>query len=292
MTRQINLNYTRRPSPFLSVIKAAAGFSRKFPEGSTIPSINAQWKSVKINKKHLDDFLNICGLTDGETIPFLYPYSLIYPIIMRILTHREAPLSLFNSLNVRTKTIQYRPIYKHDIMDINSYINGWRLVEKGLEVDVTTGIRSCNENVWENTSTFFYRGKFGEPDTSFASLKMESIPDAPALARWFLPEGIGYRFSRIIGDNNGIHYGAWYARLFGFKRDFAQPVLVLGNSIGLLPDIEQDKPVQLDVLLKGPVYYNNTVFIKGIRDKNRQRFDIYCGNESRPGILCDLKILK
>ena len=158
-------------------------------------------------------------------------------------------------------------------------------------MDLASTIKTGNDTVWENTNTFYYRGKFGETDKSFTPPTMDSMPELAQLADWFLPNGIGYRFSKIVGDNNGIHYFAPYARMFGFKRDFAQPILVLANSIRCLPSLDQDMPLQLDVVLKGPVYYNNNILIKRASKKNSHRFDIYCGEETRPSISCNLKNL-
>ena len=110
------------------------------------------------------------------------------------------------------------------------------------------------------------------------------------IAKWFLPGGNGFRFARISGDGNGIHYSKFYARLLGFKRDFAQPFPILGNAINHLINYEGNNTISLYVAFKGQFYYERNVTIKGIKTNNRNRFDIYSEGNDRPcinGILND-----
>jgi hypothetical protein len=161
-------------------------------------------------------------------------------------------------------------------------------VEKDLEVDMNSLVSSGGEIVWESTITFYYRGQFGPPDASFQPPQMDMIPDAPEIARWFLQGGAGIGFATLSGDGNPIHYWRWYARLSVFRRDFAQPLLILASSVAHLGKNKLNN-VCLDVAFKGPVYYESNVILRSADGEDSSRFDIYCEGNPRPCICCDLK---
>lgn len=180
-----------------------------------------------------------------------------------------------------------------------------RIIPKGLELDIKSIISSKGENVWENITTYFYPGKFGPADASYSSPRLDLINDAPVINKWYLPAKNRFRFARISGDTNGIHYVSFYARVMGFKRDFAQPIRVVAKCVSSLPIAHGIKswleelndsciisrprtpaalPKELDFYLKGPVYYDNTLILKNIKTEKGNRFDLYCNDESKPAI--------
>jgi hypothetical protein len=153
-----------------------------------------------------------------------------------------------------------------------------------LEIDISSIVRSAGETRWEGVLTFYYRGQFGEPDESYQPPDFSPIVDGDRIGEWFLSSEVGFRFAGISGDWNGIHYSKRYARMLGFERDFAQPLLVLAKAADYLIDINSDKPVALDVLLKGQLYYDRNVTLKGIANEDGPRFELYSEGNRRPSI--------
>jgi hypothetical protein len=98
-------------------------------------------------------------------------------------------------------------------LDIETRVAAQRILEKGMEVDLHTTISTGDEPVWESLNTIYYRGRFGEVDAPLPSSCPPPTP-TPAVARWRLPDGVGWRLARMIGDYNGIHHWHWYARRF------------------------------------------------------------------------------
>jgi len=180
--------------------------------------------------------------------------------------------------------IRHRPIGRHEACDVYCKLAGHRLVEKGLEVDIHSTVQISGEVAWECMITFYYRGKFGAPETTSQPPQLENIPDAPEIARWFLPTGIGLAFARLSGDGNPLHYWKFYAKLFGFSRDFAQPLLVLAGTLARLEEKHPQNNVKLDIAFKGPLYYGNDVILKSMENAHSERFDIYSEGNPRPCI--------
>ncbi len=282
MSEVICLQYEKRPSAIIALAKAFWGISRKFDPRNNISPICAVWRNAVIVPEHLNEFQKICGLEPGRGINMIYPLSFVFPLAIRVLGHSRAPLTIFRSLNTRTRIIQRREIRYDDKMNITCRMDERRIVQKGLEVDLVTTIDSSGETIWKSIQTFFYRGRYGEPDPVQGSVDMESIQDEPVIGQWFLPEGLGFRFAKISGDSNGIHYNALYAKILGFERDFAQPMLVLSKTVeGVSEKFTGDR---LNICFKGPIYYGCQVTVRGAEMETGFRFDVYTEGNPRPCI--------
>jgi hypothetical protein len=286
---EIVLHFHRRPNALLSIALALYGVSTDFKSSDQVPKIRAVWEDVKIDPDHLKDFGEACGLPPhGEFLYPLYPLTLIYPLVLRVLGHKKAPLSVFRMLNTRLQVTSHRRIGPREPLRIICETGPLRIVPKGLELDLISSVRTDLQTVWKSSHTFRYRGKFGEGNSShYDQPELLTISEPKTLASWYLPDGIGFRFSRISGDVNGIHYSSLYARLYGFKRDIAQPVLVLTRSLSCFSDFDPST-FGLMALFKGPVYYKSNVSLKGITSREGIRFDVYCEDNPRPSLSCKL----
>lgn len=284
MTEAIHLQYKKIPALFFLKVPIYAwlGKSKGFDGKASIPPISAAMTGMKIRRRHLSRFNKICKINAIDEISLIYPMTLVFPLFQRILSLKQAPLSMFDVLGKNLKITQYRRIEIEDVFDIYCEIAGIRVVSKGLELDLSAVIKSGGHPVWTAMETFFYRGDFGEPDKDMENEVFEPIPDEKTIAEWFLHSGNGFRFARISGDGNGIHYSKLYARLFGFKRDFAQPFLILGTSLKYLCNNQKDGTRSLSVAFKGQFYYNKNITIKGAEIDGRNRFDLYVDGNDRP----------
>jgi hypothetical protein len=273
----------------MSIALAVCGISTHFKMGDRVPKIKAVWEDVKIDSDHLKDFGEACGLPPhGEFLYSLYPLTLIYPLVLRVLGHKKAPLSVFRMLNTRLQVTSHRRIGPDEPLRIICETRSLRIVPKGLELDLISAVRTDHETLWESLHTFYYRGEFGEWNPShFDQPELLTISEPKTLASWYLPDGVGFRFARISGDSNGIHYSSSYARRYGFRRDFAQPLLILTKSLSCFSDLDPSR-FRLLALFKGPAYYKSNISLKGVSSGEGIRFDIYCEDNPRPSLSCQL----
>lgn len=286
MKTAIHLQYKKMPRLLYlrAPLYAFWGKSKCFGGKDSIPPITVKLDGLEINPAHLSRYNEICDIETHDQITLLYPLTLVFPIFQKILSLKQAPLSLYQVLGKRLKISQHRQISLDDRLDIFCEISGLRIVSKGLEIDLSAAIEVAGEMAWTATETFIYRGDFGEIDADAEKPSFKAIPDAKEMARWFLPGGNGFRFARISGDGNGIHYSKRYARLLGFERDFAQPFLILGNALNHLLSYEKPYPVSLRAIFKGQFYYQRYVTLRGVKKGGRNRFDIYSEGNDRPCI--------
>ncbi len=291
MPPAIELHYKKRSSLdfYTAPLLAFWGKSKTFEGVDTIPEISTHFSGFHVDCKHLDRFNTICNIEYSQSISPIYPMTLIFVYFQRILSLKQAPLSMYKVLGKRIQIRQLKPINPDENFDIHCKINDIRVVEKGLELDLKAALLSNDETIWTVVETFFYKGKFGEITPNTEPNIFEPISEIQDIASWFLPEGIGYKFAKISGDGNPIHHMKRYAKVFGFERDFAQPFLILGQALGQImeqiigqpTDTKTNHPISLDIELKGQCYYNRQITVKGDTE-NKARFDIYCQGNERP----------
>lgn len=283
----VNMIFNENPSAIGTLVKAFRNRKNPYTPGAAYPTIHATRPGHVIKEDHVRAFHEICDIAGTEHLHILYPFTLAYPYIMRVLCSREMPISLFRVLNTRNSIILHRRIRPDERLDIDCRNSAPRVVSKGLEIDVISEIASGGKTAWENTTTYFLPGKFGPADAAYSALRLDPIGDDTQTAEWYFPAKDRFRFARISGDTNGIHYWNLYARMMGFRRDFAQPIRVVAKCVSSLPSVEPDAPARLDFFLKGPVYYERTLTLKNAGMKNGNRFNLYCSGNDKP-VICGI----
>jgi len=292
MPPAIELLYKRRPVDIMTYLLGLLGASNHFDPKDPFLRISAKWEKIKIDKSHLHRFNKLCRITCHDNLSLLYPFTLVYPVFQRILGHRKAPLSMFRVLNTRMQVLQHRKIDIKENLSIECNLTGYRVLAKGLEIYISSAVKSDGETVWENIQTFYYRGSFGEADDSYTPPFFKPILDASIIDKWFLPQNTGRKFARFSGDGNPIHTSKIWARKSGFKRDFAQPMFLLANSLERQQNVKSEYKIYLDVVLKGQIYYEHQVVVKGISGRSNTRFDLYCQENNRPCISGNIEFQK
>ncbi len=258
--------------------------SQGLKKAQRFPPVRAIWRGFRIDRRELDEFLRLTELRADEGVPILYPHACGFRLQMAVLTHPSFPVPIWNVLQVRNHLLQHRPVSEGDVLDMETRVAGQRILEKGAEVDLHTTLRSRDDVVWESLNTFYYRGRFGEAGAASPLASVPKRGDA-LIARWRTLPGAGWRFGRLTGDYNGIHTSRWYARLFGFRRAFHHPQLVLGQCMARLPSRGAEQPQRLDAWLKGPVYYGSDVALHGEAAGDGAAFALTPHGESRPAVL-------
>jgi hypothetical protein len=226
------IEFDHQPSAISFMLNALRPSGRLRQAGPS-PAITARWRNLRVDRNQLDDFLQLTGLRADVALPMIYPHVFGFRLQMVVLTHPTFPIPIWSALQIRNQLLQHRPISADACMDLETQVAEQRVLQNGAEVDLHTTVTVARTRVWESLNTFYYRGRFGEPQ----SLSPQSAaPEMPAttIAQWHLAPGVGWRVSRMTGDYNGIHRWDWYARLFGFRSAFFHPQIVAGQCMARL----------------------------------------------------------
>lgn len=290
MTPTTHLRFKQRPSNlglFFTMLRNSRSH-RSPPEAAL--NLRASWHDIAIDPRHLQAFHAACNLDPKDGISILYPMTLAYPIIQRMLSDTAAPMPMFRVLNTRMLMQQYRALLPGDRPSVDMYVADIRRVSKGLDLDVQINLQVGGTTTWECLMTFFYRGRFaGEPEAA-ASDPGPRVSQPEDSKTWVLPAAGALRFGQLSGDTNPIHYGRLYAKAFGFERDFAQPLLVIGQGLSRQPRLPSDRQI-LEARLKGPVYYERELTMLTQKTPQGSCFEVYCAPNPKPSICVQTGLL-
>lgn len=277
------VEFRRRPSALAYMIGA---FHRAAPLRlpSDLPPLRFVWHGLPVDRREVGQFLALTGLPAGGCVPVLYLHVVGFRLLMALLTHRGWPLPIWNALQVRNQLVQHLPVAVGSMLDLETRVAGHRVLDKGLEVDLHTTAGLAGRVAWESVVTFYWRGRFGEAGPALEPARAPAAGERE-IARWRSGDGAGLRFGRLTGDYNGIHLWTPYARLFGFRRAFHHPQLVLGQCLARLPAPDPAAPQRLDAWLKGPVFHGSPVVLRGTPEDGATTFALFAGDDARPAIV-------
>lgn len=221
----------------------------------------------------------------------LAPHILGFRLPMAMVSHPAWPLPVWNALQVRNRLLIHRPLQPGETFDLMTRMAGWRVLEKGLEVDLHTRLQRGDECAWESVVTFYYRGRFGSP-AEFGAAR-GAAPISPVVAegdehaaQWRVDGSRRWHFAALTGDYNGIHQWDWYARRLGFLAAFAHPQRIAAQCLAHLPS-SGDGSQQLDLWIKGPVFYGRDVTQRQTLRAGCDGYDfaLFVANDTRPALV-------
>lgn len=268
------------------------------------PDLHLQWNGYRIEREASDSLRSICGLPGGAgSIRFdlLWPQVTGFRLIMAMLTRADWPLPIWNALQIRNRLVLHGPLSADEEYALDLRPSGWRVLPKGVEIDLHMTLAARGERRWESAVTFYYRGRYGSEAAS--GQELGAVANAPAiaspgsetgggaaratdLARWNVGDGHRWAFGRLTGDYNGLHQWNAYARRMGFPAAFPHPQRILGQCLARLPDPGLG-PLTLDLWIKGPVFFGRDVAL--VRQPSATAgscdFGIWLEGESRPALV-------
>lgn len=239
------------------------------------------------------------GANDPDPLEILYPQVTGFRLVMALLTHPRWPLPIWNALQVRSRLRRLSDQRSGEPGQLSVSACGWRVLEKGVEIDVRLSQDCAGVPVWEGVTTFYYRGRYGAPAsggrehgapaTSPSLPPLAPVPDAAGSgdrAQWTAPTADRRRHGRLTGDYNGLHLWDAYARRMGFAGAFAHPQRIVAQCLARLGAPAAGARC-LDLWAKGPVFYGRTVTMQHASDPatGRTTFDLRLDGEARPAIV-------
>ena len=253
--------YSAAPSALRFMLRAC-----RRPSGWHIdrafPDLRLTWRGFRIDANVMRKLRRNIGDEDPKAeqqYSVLVPHILGFRLLMAMVSHPAWPLPVWNALQVRNRLLLHRPLQPGATFDLVTRVAAWRVIEKGIEVDLHTRLQHGDECAWESVVTFYYRGRFGSPAECGAALG--AAPDSPVVdnrdanrAQWRIDGRRRWRFGVLTGDYNGIHQSNWYARRLGFPAAFAHSQRIAAQCLAHLPSLGE-VPQQLDLWIKGPVFY-------------------------------------
>jgi hypothetical protein len=233
------------------------------------PDMRLAWQDFRIAP---DVTATLCRLMAGsreglaDKLCLLAPHVAGFRVLMATLTDPAWPLPIWRALQVRNRLLLHGAFQFDDAFDLVTTVAAWRVLDKGIEVDLQTRLLRDETCIWESVVTFYYRRRFGpvmQHGDALGAAQASPVLDGDAepTARWQIDGQGRWHFGALTGDYNGIHMSNWYAHRLGFAAAFAHPQRVVAQCLAHLP-LPGAAPVQLDLWIKGPVFFGSEVLLR------------------------------
>jgi hypothetical protein len=286
------VTYTTAPSAPGYLLQALVP-SRGWHVDEGLPELHATWTGFRIETKALAEIQEVAGAEHrlpADKMALLAPHVVGFRLLMAMLTHRSWPLPIWKALQVRNRLTLHRPLRDGEVLPLTARMAAWRVLDKGLEVDLHTSLGPGGASAWESVVTFYYRGRFGQP------AEHGGAPGAPLLAPrigerftasdpWPVGGRDRWHFAALTGDYNGLHLWNWYARRFGFLAAFAHPQRVTAQCLANLPAQDAGRQ-QLDLWIRGPAYYGAKAVLRSApATEGACNFALDVAGDARPAFL-------
>lgn len=268
------------------------------PEGGEVPRIEARLGKVRIDRKHLAAYSEICNASTGGTLPIAYPHILATPLHLAMLGAEAFPVKLFGLVHVHNRIAMREPLSADEPAEIRAWIEGHRDTERGQEFDLHTEYVVAGQPRWDETCTFLARRRGpvakNSPPRGGDSRAAEAMPEGVAMtsSSFRAPAGLGRRYGFISGDVNPIHMSDLTARAFGFPRAIAHGMWSLARLASDFEPAQFDGGCELSVNFKLPIYMPAWLMLQRWTIENGAAFALRDAQGERPHLTGTLKSLR
>ncbi len=284
MAVPVTFHYQVPPSLGALYTRGLLGARRKVKRTVELPNWEAIWTGARVDQKRLASYRTLCGCKDDGCLPAMYPYVMSQALHVAFATHKDFPVKPMGLVHQRIHVLQHRPIDINATMEVRCAILGSRVLNAGLEFDVSTVVNVRGVRHWECLSSYLSRGRYGEPGEPAAISEIPRLDEGAPMAEWDVPSSMGKRYARASGDYNPIHISKLLARMFGFKRDIIHGMWAAAACLSRLPEFNGATLARYDIIFKGPVFMGSHVSMKGEHTADGQLFNLFCGDNARPVI--------
>jgi len=278
----------KMPSMLTNYLNAVLGGNKRYRAGAVIPALSLHVSGVRINKRHLARYNQVCGFSDEGFVAPTYLQILAFPLQIGMLAQKSFPIPLLGVVHVRNTIDVLAPLDRDVSLDLSVSVADHRLVAKGVEIDLLTQATAGGKLVWRGVTTMLHRCKtdIAEPEKAASDAPVETNFES-----WNLPGGLGRAYGIASGDVNPIHLAAFTAKAFGFKRAIAHGMWTKARCLAALESQLPRTPYRIEVAFKLPVLLPATVRFASQRSAAGIDFELRSGDGARPHLRGTIKSL-
>lgn len=123
-------------------------------KSKTVPSTVFELKGLRVDQDNLAGYCRATGLRFGDQLPITYPFTLVFPTVMKLMVSKGFPFAAIGSVHAENVIEQFRGISASEPLDIRVHAENLREHRKGLLVDLISEVKVGRELVWKQTSSF------------------------------------------------------------------------------------------------------------------------------------------
>lgn len=209
-TRTIELSGEPRLAPMFA--RAIVAGPRK--RGSSLPDLEVVRRDVTPSVAEVADYDAVCGFAVSNEVPSTYLHVLAFPLQIALMSDPGFPFPLVGSVHLENTITQRRPVRLGETLELRARVENLRPHFRGAQADFIGEAYVGDELVWQDSSTYLFRGRRVEGALPPRPEQPEPLEGFGAL--WRLPGDLGRRYARVSGDANPIHTNPLAAKALGF----------------------------------------------------------------------------
>ena len=218
-----------------------------------IPKFRASVAELRIEKKHLAKYREVCGIQTGPHVPLAYPQTLAGGLIGAVLTHKKFPKSILGLVHVKQHFEVHDFISEEHILNLQVKTGEQRTNKQSVEIEIITHCSTQGRLCINSTATLLFRSKKNRRKERTRST---DCPEQPAdqIEEWSIPAHVGRRYASVSGDYNPIHLNRWSARLLGFKAPIAHGMWSAARCMEAIDSVLPSPPYSVTIDFKRPIF--------------------------------------
>ncbi len=245
-----------------------------------LPNIYVQAPNVILSQDKIRQYAEVCGFEyDGVVLPPTYLYVWAFRLHAMIFIHKAVTFPLLGMIHLKNSISVFRPVRADETLTVQCELAASRTTDAGLEFELVSKVFVGEELVWQALSTYLYRigsaGRRTRPPKA-SEMAWENVQ------QWRLTDDLGRRYAKASGDYNLIHLHPLLSKRFGFDRVLAHGMWSKARALShLMPSIGE-RPFQVDVEFKLPVFMPSEVTFAFESIENGKRFEMRDVKGRRP----------
>lgn len=244
-----------------------------------LPSIEIKISNSSISKNKIQQYIDVCGFKDTNTVPSTYFFVHTFALKTYLLSSLEIPFPVLGMVHFANRIKQLEPIACNQKFDIICKTGNLIAHPKGQAFEVEVILETNGKRVYEETMVSLCKGKEGLGKV--LDWEIDNIDGKYSSQIWNLNEGLGIQYAQASGDFNPIHLHPLSAKLFGFKRHIIHGMYSASRILAQFPEkIEQ--PHDFDVAFKTPIFLPNEVIFRHQKKNDKIILDVVDKTETQP----------
>jgi acyl dehydratase len=287
MTQETQLRFRRLPGMVINYLKVITSKKPLLapPEiemGRTVVVVD----KVRIRARHLARYRAVCGISDGESLPYAYPHALAMPLHMHVFASPSFPVQVLGLIHLRNTIRCYKAIGNSSELALSVTCDTMRETPIGQEYDLITRCEVQGVLVWEEVSTFLARRAAPGQRPTIERAGVSDVKETFDVAA-----NTGRRYAFVSGDFNPIHLTARTAAWFGFKQAVAHGMWSMSRSLGAAAPQLPSEPIQIDTQFKLPLYLPSSVIFRSQRETTQANVSLSSAKGDRMHLAMQVKQL-
>lgn len=240
-----------------------------------------QISGQRIDQRNLKHYIKCCGFNSTNYVPVTYPFVIAFPLLMKLMTSTQFPISILGLIHYRNRITQHQPIALNAIYTCICRMSKDNTTDTGRFIDIQIDVFVDGKLMWECTSTFLQKNKQlkskykSQPintvqtdNTPSSKLAMKQVSTLK-----FSPFDV-CKYAYISKDTNPIHLHFIPAKLMGFKTSIAHGMFAKARVLAQLEHLVHIQHISIDVQFKSAIFLPSQVCFNVALSQQKNTFSL------------------